>query len=319
MKSLKKVLLYGLIAFIFSQCNTNSSPERNLPQDSVIEKKDGFSEKSYNVIEKPFKNLDVAYEFFEIDSQKEQILTYKTGTKIVIPANCFVNFKKEIVKGKILIRYREIRTPAEIIASGITMRYDSAGQTYFFQTAGMFELQISKTKNSSKTSMLLLISPLISPAGDDENVFIAEEKPIQVHYVSKKGDFNFYKLDEKKGWQPDTKTQVSLLKTTEKVNESDIEKPLKPVSYNAKEDLIVQFPLNLEKHPEYKIYSGVIWKFEGDKSQHSKVKNLFQKKMGRHNYLKTRQKNGSLFTFVAWQKWRNRNDCHFANSYGKKT
>lgn len=119
---------------------------------------------------------------YEINSSKKSIISTKSGTLIEIPANSFVDKMGKDVNSNVRIHYKDYYKPYDIYNSGISMQYDSAGKTYSFESAGMFDIQAS--------------------AGNEE-VYLKPGKSLSVSLVTSSNDsrFNFYYWDKKKGWE----------------------------------------------------------------------------------------------------------------------
>jgi hypothetical protein len=134
------------------------------------------------LIKKPIAGVDVASSFYTFRAENGLSFTYPSGSRIFIPKNAFVDAFGETVAGDVTVSYREFRDAADILVSGIPMKYDSAGQTIDFESAGMFELAAS--------------------AGTQE-VFVAPGKNIDMQFAVTKTEssYNFYRLDEQKGWE----------------------------------------------------------------------------------------------------------------------
>lgn len=132
--------------------------------------------KNTKFINEPFEKLKVNNTSYKVDNAKGAEIKHTTGSKINIPKSSFVNKKGEEIKGEVEILYREIHDQAEIIASGIPMRYDSAGKEFTFESAGMFEIKGYQ---------------------DGEPVFIKDGKPLTVEFNSTNTEdhFNQYFLD----------------------------------------------------------------------------------------------------------------------------
>lgn len=91
-------------------------------------------------IQPAMPGVDVEFASFEVESGKADILQMPTGTRVLIPACPFVDKDGKEITGKVQIRFREFRDPVDFAISGIPMTYDSAGQQYIFESAGMFEI-----------------------------------------------------------------------------------------------------------------------------------------------------------------------------------
>ncbi|MDZ4664685.1 MAG: hypothetical protein SGJ15_07395 [Bacteroidota bacterium] len=132
--------------------------------------------KNTKFINEPFEKIKVNNTSYKVDNSKGADIKHSTGSKIKIPKSSFVNKAGEEIKGEVEILYREIHDQAEIIASGIPMRYDSAGTEFTFESAGMFEITGSQ---------------------NGEPVFIKHDKPLTVEFSSTQTEdhFNQYVLD----------------------------------------------------------------------------------------------------------------------------
>jgi hypothetical protein len=98
----------------------------------------------HSFIDPPIKEADVPYASYTVDAAKGDTLFYPTGSILLFPPDAFADANGNIVAGKILIRYREFRTPLDFYLAGIPMTYDSAGKTYLLESSGMFEIQAYK-------------------------------------------------------------------------------------------------------------------------------------------------------------------------------
>lgn len=276
-KSLEKMknfqLILSAIALSLFGCNS---------EDAKVSNKTSDESSHFETVNLPLKvavnpvydDVDVPFQTFGISTESDTTITFgKMNTKISIPAGCFVHQDGSPVLGKVDIDYREIRTAAEIILSGITMVYDSAGQSYDFQTAGMFDIRGKK---------------------NGEPIKFADGKSIKIDYDSEQtdGDYNFYCLDEKQAnWDYLSRPLVSLnpmenspiSKKSKFLNNSNpnnnaIKKeaplksdsiknliPVKPHLANNDQE-IWDFEYNLTSYPQFKQYAGVMWQYAGDES-----------------------------------------------------
>jgi hypothetical protein len=139
-------------------------------------------QKPHPLVKPPVKDLDVFPDVYSYNALTGSCITYGSGTKLSIPANAFEDANGAPVTGNVDITYREFRDPVDIVLSGIPMTYDSGGVVENFESAGMFE--ISASQNGSE-------------------VFLREGMQIDMDFavVDTASTFNFYRLDEKKGWQ----------------------------------------------------------------------------------------------------------------------
>ncbi len=146
----------------------------NMPQSSTS---------NISQIHTPFINqsINVRYNELEINNEEAKTLRLKNGTTIHIPAYSFIDGRGRPVKGKVKLNYRELHSAADVIASGVPMKYDSSGVKNNLETAGMFEIRGKQGKDP---------------------VYIAQGKTIDVQFASRHiGEgFSHYYLED--GTQP---------------------------------------------------------------------------------------------------------------------
>jgi len=133
-------------------------------------------------INPPFPELNPVFTSYSIDNQAGGVISFGTGTQITIPKDAYVDSLGNPIKGKIDINYREFHDAVSIMLSGISMKYDSAGQSYSLSTAGMFEIRATYNNKEAK---------------------IAKDKVLGVKLASYETQdiYNVYALDEtKENW-----------------------------------------------------------------------------------------------------------------------
>lgn len=128
----------------------------------------------------PLKGLDVAFSSYKLDAKRGGTISHPSGSKLVFPANSFVDASGNIVSGNVDVRYREFRDPVDVFVAGIPMQYDSAGKTYQFQSAGMMEL---------------------AAFVNGKVVYLDKTKPVEVQFASKESgsQFSVYEFDTTQG------------------------------------------------------------------------------------------------------------------------
>lgn len=149
------------------------------------------------LIQPPVYGWDKPKNIYAVNATEGGTLSYKTGTKIYVPAQAFVDETGEPVQGNVQIDYREFRNPADFLFSGIPMTYDSGGSTHLFESAGMFEITASQ---------------------EGHQVYLAKDKPVKMDFASTDSStaYNFYVLDEKQGtWVNKGKTDVPRVVASE--------------------------------------------------------------------------------------------------------
>ncbi|HEY1046355.1 MAG TPA: hypothetical protein VGF79_07945, partial [Bacteroidia bacterium] len=119
-------------------------------------------------------------DIINIDNSIENSIITSDGTILKIPANAFVRKDGKAVGTDVEIVYRSIRTIDDIAAVGINMQYDTAGETEWFKTNGMFEVRAYEENNELELNKNKNISISFPSNGDSSN-------------------YNFYNMSDKTG------------------------------------------------------------------------------------------------------------------------
>lgn len=124
----------------------------------------------------PLAEINVPTTIYKVNAEKGATLEFKTGSKITIPKNSFVDGNGKLVKGDVELHYREFHDPVDFFVAGIPMTYDSAGVRYHFESAGMMEMNAYQ---------------------GNEKLAVAPEKSINIALASNYSGtkYNLYKLD----------------------------------------------------------------------------------------------------------------------------
>lgn len=215
LKTLKRLRYSAIIAGALVVCTVcyfqiKKSNNQIADNSSQVKNKEIISDKNSTSALKPVGKNTLAYKTYKVNSQKGGVLEHPGNSKIKIPKNAFVNKSGESIKGEVEIHYREMRDVADVLASGVPMRYDSAGQSYDLESRGMMDI-----KGFHK----------------GEPVFIQNGKNLEVEMIAKQkvGTFCNYYLDTvNKNW-------VYLNPTPEIVVQKIVE--TKPNSENLKAEI----------------------------------------------------------------------------------
>lgn len=150
--------------------------------EMILPQKPAAFTRQHPFVKPPFVGLDVRKNTYSTSAVSGGKIEYPSGTQIFIPDHAFVDANGNEVKGEVTIDYREFRNPVDILVSGITMVYDTGGQKTNFESAGMFELNASV---------------------NGKEVFLAPGKKVNMNFavVDTASSYNFYRLDEKNGWE----------------------------------------------------------------------------------------------------------------------
>ncbi len=204
------------------------------------------------MINPPFENKNVAVTGISktIKATENQTVAFDNGTKIVVKANSFVDANGKPVSSDVELKFREFYKASDIIASGISMQYDSAGVTYDFQSAGMFE---------------------INATSGNQQVFLASNANVDVQMASftEGNDYGFYYLDTAtNNWafmgtanaQTNTEREELLLKIAK-----ELEETLPPVTPQPYDPSVYTFDLDINYNifPELRELGGIVWQYAG--------------------------------------------------------
>jgi hypothetical protein len=177
LKTMKKSGLFsfsiviGVFLMLLFACEENKT-ERVDDTKEDVEKTDIFS--------KPFENIGVESTVWSIKPGKDTVLTYLTGSSIIIPKDAFLDKDGKPIKAEVELSYREFNNALEVWLEGIPMVYDSAGTSYVFETAGMIDINATM-------------------GGKD--VYVNPDKKIEIRMSSFDPDpkYNLYSMDPANG------------------------------------------------------------------------------------------------------------------------
>lgn len=127
---IKILLTQYFVFFTFFSISCNKNNKTTVKDNTVVQ----------SIFSEPFSNIKIPKTIYKIYAQKDTILLYKTGTKINIPKNAFLDKEGKPINGEITLSYREFTNAFDIYLGGIPMQYDSAGTEQVFETAGMIEI-----------------------------------------------------------------------------------------------------------------------------------------------------------------------------------
>ena len=227
--------------------------------------------KEFNVFEKPIENVDVLIQKLSLIAEQGDTLYLDNETKIIIPANAFVDKKGIAIRGAVELSFQEYHTDAEVILSGIPMKYDSAGISFSLETDGMFK---------------------ISGKQKEETIEIAPNKSLKVFTKSYKEDtpcFNYYTQNEHGKW--------NYKETAERVlnPENEISKELSKVKKMDKEAVAIDFYINTFKYPELSQFKNISWMYNGDKPDTLRLKLMAKIKWNEFQLVKTAE---SMYSYL---------------------
>ncbi len=205
-------------------------------------------------INPPLKSMDIPFESYQVNMDKDTTILFKTGSIIQVPANSFIDSNGNNVSGVVDMNYREFHDPIEIMLSGIPMNYDSAGTQYQFESAGMLEISAFQHNKPLrlKPGKQLSVNMVSAASGDNYNIYYLDTAQKCWNYILE----NTY---ENKTCQkifdsvPPSKSYAS------EVSPEQNQMPQKPSKANPD---AYDFALDYDKteFPELTVYDGI--KFE---------------------------------------------------------
>lgn len=135
-------------------------------------------------IHKPLKNIEAQYEVSTVaDVHQGGIISYQSGSKLVVPAAAFVNDRGQAIGGNVQVYYRELHDYVDFFVSGIPMAYDSVGLSRILNSSGMVEIYAEQ---------------------NGERLSLAPGKSIQVELISEVKVDDYFSLPKYKVYQLDT-------------------------------------------------------------------------------------------------------------------
>ncbi len=192
----------------------------------------------------PLAGLDIPFQTF-IVGEAATTIKLDNGGSIVIPERAFVYGDGTPSVGEVKINYREFRTPAEVILSGIPMSaLNAEGKPENFQSAGMFEI---RARDAAGTELQL-----------------ADTRQIDVNmYSNVPGAYDTWFLDEAANRWERTGSGNQLTPLPQSVSSTtDAAAPVPPAKRNNSRPAI-NFPVDYTDFPELADYVDVVWEYAG--------------------------------------------------------
>ncbi|MBS1635336.1 MAG: hypothetical protein JST26_05390 [Bacteroidetes bacterium] len=200
---------------------------------------------------------------FSLQGSRAREIYLASGTHIEIPENCFVDAAGKRIIGTVDLSFEEFLTPGSIITSQISMKYDSAGTSSDFESAGMF--RIGATQNG-------------------QEVYIAPGKTIRVSLATvdtDKGYKSYYSTHDGSDWSyldkskpvPNEKKKESIAAAKDVL--ANTPKPMKPIAYSANGKYF-DLNLSLAYTSDLKSLLGVVWEYAGDNKKNDPAQNKSQ-------------------------------------------
>lgn len=123
-----------LILFTYLQKNMSKSASNETLAETA------FSDTSLPYVNPPQPSINVPFSEYRFEAEKGETIYHLSGSVIHFPPSSLLDDNGNLVKGTVVIRYREFADPLDFFVSGIPMNYDSAGKKYQFESSGMCEI-----------------------------------------------------------------------------------------------------------------------------------------------------------------------------------
>lgn len=292
---LRKFVYTTIIAGLLVVCTVSINElTKDTSNDKIatnVTPKNIIEDKSTNAFIKPIvKHVKPDYSKYKVNASKGGVIKHTTQSKITIPQLAFVKKDGKEITGEVEIHYKEMHTIADVLVSGIPMRYDSAGQKQNFESAGMIDIKgfqngeevfikpgknldvdMVSTKTGSQFNLYYLdtvakewkylgkdkVMPLVSHSGETNSVI--DHTNMEVSKEVKIITENIQKLDEK------------IVKVTEQkeIKIAALPSPVEPKKPVASNKARKQFVLDVDfkQFPELKSFEGCVFEV-GEENKH---------------------------------------------------
>ena len=211
----------------------------------------------YPNIDQPISNVDVPVNVFTVHPDKDQEFTTWRGSKVRIPANCFVDQQGNPIQDSVQIIFKEYHHAADIICSGIPMQNE--GSEAIMETAGMFQ---------------------ISGSYNGQDIAFQEGKEIVVDLVSFNDgkDFNFFEMEKNNCHWTDLGGNEPIDNEDKKVALQQLDQQMNSeLPFENKQklsgDQYFDFQLDYSSYPELAPFKNIVWTMRGG---NTRVDDLFQ-------------------------------------------
>jgi hypothetical protein len=186
-------------------------------------------------INPPLKGVNIGYTEYTLPAKADTVLDYQTGSLIYVPKDAFLDKDGNAINENVILKYRELHDPADFFLSGIPMNYDSAGTTYFFESAGMADISAFDSKGN-----LLFANPkspirigMASPQKDDRyNVYNLDSIARKWKFIAKDTSKYVSATIDTTHKQMDSLKQFSYTPVVKKVVEADTDNLIQKENIN---------------------------------------------------------------------------------------
>ena len=224
----------------------------------------------------PIPQAQKVFASYRVNANQGGVYEYGNGSKITVPARAFVYEDGSEVTGEVELKYREFHDFVDFFLSGIPMEYDSAGQEFQLESAGMMEIYAEQNGrplriNSDKDIDVQLASDIYVDGNESAyNLYQFENQPPQSEGKAVAANWS-YKGKSQLDILPEEKTNESPesdeLKRIEKL-EKNIRQEEKQLLEAAEQEIAAETPeIPKPKAPQKPNPNGYVFDFEADKTR----------------------------------------------------
>ena len=209
---------------------------------------------NFKLLNPPIAELDIHYQIFEIDPTQPNVLYSKSGAKINIPADAFLDKEGNVIHDKVQISFREFYNPLDFYLAGVPMNYNENGVEKVFESGGMVEINANLNNNE------LFVNP-------------SNKIDVAITSWTKSKEFNLYDLNKTTGtWIEKGKDSINVNK---KPNSEALPiTPPRPIIATSSSFSIID---DTKMYPEIEAYRNVL--FEPINSSECKISNAQEMKI----------------------------------------
>ncbi len=292
------------IASIFYACNPSATDHTTDALSSEVIK-------AKKTVTPPIDGMKVPYKTYKVNPKEGAKINLVSGTSINIPSGAFVDANGNEITEPIDICYREFHTPAEVLASGIPMGYDSAGVHADFATSGMFEIRALDQENQElqlANNKSIDVNLASHTNGGGYNIYHFKEETQDLPKIEEANFFNILlqiapqvNVTTKKETILETKEIQGawVFKGAPKVEENkakkeladsllsikELVKPIEPLQFDPK---AYTFDLNFDvkEFDELEGFENVFWQYSGNDPKTDPAKSKLMSSVGEWNDIK---------------------------------
>jgi hypothetical protein len=229
----------------------------------IFSKISSADQTSHPFISPPVASADIQSTVYVLNAQADSTINYPGGSKIHVPANAFLDKNGKIVTGKVDLHYREFKKVDEVFLAGIPMTYDSAGEQFHFETAGMMEITASQNGEGLKTNPAALVKiDMVSANKEDRfNTYYLDTIEKKWKYTTQ-CNFNNANVADSNSAPATSPLPVKEIKQIQnEIVQLEKQKPNKPKKQDTGKP---RFSIKVDpsEFPEIAIYKGVKFQVE---------------------------------------------------------